>query len=230
MKNIILWAAIEKQIISKKPICLFDFSDREGETDVVYIGQTLTAKDVDFLRRDVGSPLSIYVSGQFLRNLGIFPFSEFIKEKVSNGPLRKLVESNRGHDPRFAISIDARDNFTGCSPIETAHTINSLFNLVSRADETSDDKLADTFVENFIAPGHVPVIPSAENLLKERKGHVELSITIAKIFNLPEIVVAGELIDPYSLKSMDQKTAQEFARKHNFPFLTGKDVLNKINV
>ena len=225
-----LWLEVEKQIISKKPICLYDFSDREGETDVVYVGQTLTAKDVDFLRRDVGGPLSIYVSGQFLEKFGILPFSKFIKEKVTDGPLRKLVESNRGHDPRFAISIDARDNFTGCSMIETAHTINSLYDLVSKTDQVSNGKLADIFVENFISPGHVPIIPSAENLLKERKGHVELSITIAKIFNIPEIIVAGELIDPDSLKSMNRRTAEKFAQEYNFPFITGEDVLNKVGL
>lgn len=230
MDNLSLWNTVQKQITHRNPICVFDFSDREGETDVMYIGHKLTPENVDFLRRNVGGPLSIYVSGQFLEKFGILPFSRFVKENFTQGSLLKLVESSRKHDPRFAISLDARENFTGCSPVETANTINSLYDIVTKAGKISDKELANKFVKSFIAPGHVPVIPSANNLLNERKGHVELSVTIAKIFGLPEIVVAGELIDPKNLKSMNRQTAEKFAKNQNFPFLTGEQVLKKIGL
>ena len=41
--------------------------------------------------------------------------------------------------------------------------------------------------------------------------------------------MAGELIDQNTLKSMTPDKARIFAKQHNFPFITGGDVLNLFN-
>ena len=219
------WSSIRDKIVRGSAICLFDFAGREEETDVVFVGRSVTADIVNFLRREVGGPLAVYASGTLLRRIGILPFGDFIRSLKLGPTFDALVRKSKSHDPRIAISIDARDNFTGCSPVESAHTINELFDLVKRADAMSDEDLRSKFCRCFISPGHVPVISVAEKLLEERNGHAELSLTIARHCSLPEIVVAGELVDPLTLESMKQAEAEQFAMRHRLPFLTREDVL-----
>ena len=61
------WKLIKNQLSQRKPICLYDFPDRENETDVLYIGNPVDAQTVNFLRKEVGGPLAIYLSGQFFK-------------------------------------------------------------------------------------------------------------------------------------------------------------------
>ena len=219
------WDSVNTQVHSGGPICLFDFPDREGETDVCYIGSRVNEQAVDFIRREVGGPLAVYVSGPFLQRLGITTFTNLITTSGISGSLRDLVRQNRGHDPRFAISIDARDNFTGCSPVESAHTINTLYDLVVEGTKLDDEELGRLFSDRLVSPGHIPIIRTADGLLDERKGHAELALTIARWFNLPEVVVAGELVDRVTLKTMSCESGRAFAIQHEFPYIMGTDVV-----
>ena len=176
----ISWDSIRKHLNSRKPICLFDFPYRENETDVVFIGNEIDAQNVDFLRRTVGGPLAVYVQNRFLHRIGILTFKNLIEKSDIGSPLIELVTHGRSHDPRFAISIDARDNKTGCSCIESAQTINVLYDLLVLSRKISDEKLIHNFVKRLKSPGHVPLIKAADGLLKERKGHAELAISIAQ--------------------------------------------------
>lgn len=219
------WENIKQHLTNHKPICIFDFPDREAETDVVFIGIDIDPSHVHFLRSVVGGPLALYLSGTFLKKLGIVPFVEFIRTQKTNIVLQTLTTHNRGHDPRFALSIDARDNWTGCSPIESAHTINVVYEILLKEKRLSHKQLESAFSKQLVFPGHIPVIACSEGLLDERNGHSELAMSLARCFGLPEIVVAGELISPKTLKSMNIKEARAFAKHHGFPFLTGEDIM-----
>ena len=220
------WNRVNDRLRRGLAICLYDFPGREEETDVLFIGTGVSAENVDFLRRHVGGPLAVYVSGDFLARLGVQTFRDFVRAVDACPCLKGVVEKSRSHDLRFAISIDARDNFTGCSPVESAHTINRLFELVRIAGDMSNTELVAQFCERFISPGHVPVIHVAKGLLAERKGHAELSMTIAIKHGLPTLVVAAELTDPRTLQSMRLEAAQEFASRYDMPFVTGEDVVS----
>src|SRR3989338_9911015 len=83
------WKLIKNQLSQRKPICLYDFPDRENETDVLYIGNPVDAQTVNFLRKEVGGPLAIYLSGQFFKRLGILAFTDFIKEANTKGIMKR---------------------------------------------------------------------------------------------------------------------------------------------
>jgi len=215
---------VSQQLGNGKPICLFDFPGRENETDVVYIGHPSDAGIIDFLRRDVGAPVAAFLSGQLLARLGIVTFTELVRSQ-SGGLLKRLVAQSRAHYCRFAISIDARENVTGCSAFETSRTIQLLYKVVCESTRCDDSALAQRFVDLFVVPGHVPVVRCADDLLKERRGHSELALTIARMLDLPEIAVAAELVDSSTQRSMTPDMARRFADDHDLSFVTGDDVI-----
>lgn len=220
------WENISRALEQGNPVCLYDFPDREAETDVLYIGCRVEASIIDFIRREVGGPLAVYVSGQFLGRARITTFRSLV-ESGPDGPLRELVKPNRGNDPRFAISLDARENLTGCSPHESARTVQLLYDLVCEAQSLDDRQLIRRFTETFVAPGHVPIIRIADEVLSERQGHAELALAIARLVGVPDFAVAGELVDPRTLGSMSLGRARQFAEEHNMPFIMGEDVVSR---
>jgi len=221
------WDRAAAQIQSGQPICLYDFPDREDETDVVYIGQKVTPAQVDFIRRVVGGPLAVYLLGGFLQRLGICTFVELVRSQRPSGALGGLVDHDRDHDPCFAISVDARDNRTGCSPLESAYTVNVLYELVVGSDGMSQEDLVREFAKRLVSPGHVPIVRAADTLLLGRRGHAELALTLAQMLGVPEIVVAGELTDPVAFTSMKPDVARGFAQEWGLPLLSGDDILRR---
>ncbi len=219
------WPAVEAQVRGGSLICIYDFPDREGETDVACIGRSADAQTIDFMRRQVGGIQTVYVSGAIMARLTISTYTEFVLQADSATLPTELVKMGRAHDPRFAITIDAKDNQTGCSPVEAAHTIQLLYDLVRDASSMTDQALRAYFTGHFVAPGHVSLIRGAEALLRERNGHAELSLALAKAFGFPEIATACELINPATLKSMTLDDARAFAADHKIPFVTGNDIL-----
>ena len=224
------WHRIEAQVRDGRLICIYDFPDREGETDVVCIGRSPDAQTIDFMRRQVGGIPTVYVSGQVMQRLSIPTFAQFVSSSGDESLVSKLVQQNRAHDPRFALTVDATSNKTGCSPLEVAHTIQLLYDLVSVSKEMSDEQHQTYFTHHFIAPGHVSLIRGAEGLLHERTGHAELSLTLASVFGFPEIASACELIHPLSFTSMSYEDAQRLAEHHHMPFVTGVDILKYVSI
>ena len=45
-----------------KPILLYDFDDREAETDLIYLAENIDEKAVADLRLSAGAPLTVYIS------------------------------------------------------------------------------------------------------------------------------------------------------------------------
>jgi len=222
---------IEQAIVSLrsgKPILLFDFPDREAETDLVMLGTEITWGKVDFLRRTAGAPMTVYLPYELASKLNL-PLISTASSKLSNlfPLLAQLASGSRHHDALFTFPIDHRNNRTGCSAKESVYTIQRLAHFVDcfERDEASD--LMSSFVREFRVPGHIPVIICAKDLLKTRKGHAELAMTIAEMGHLSRILVASEMIDSQTGESMNHENAILFAEEHKLLFIEGEEVYQK---
>lgn len=206
-----------------KPILLFDFEERENETDLIYYGPYINSKAVYDLRIHAGAPLSVYIDHETASKIGITIFSEMIRDldKRKYPIMHSLVRPVGGTDPRFSLTFDFRGNITGCSYFETARTIQKLSEMIV-ADNCQN------FSSEFRSPGHIPLIISSPNLIKDRNGHSELIMTIIKKAGLAPIVAASEILDMYSGNSLNYEQAKAYADLNNLVFLTGEDVM-KLN-
>lgn len=209
-----------------KPILLFDYPDREAETDLVFLAQGMTPRKVLLLRKVPGAPLTVYLPHELAAALNLPMASTAFAALHNEFPiLSELASDRRGHDPSFSFTLDHRENVTGCSAKESAHTIRRLAYYADHYKEHSATDLARSFVKEFKTPGHIPVIICAEGLLHRRNGHAELSMTIVQMGRLSKATVAAEMIHPRTGESMSRRDAIRFGEKRGIVFVEGEEVI-----
>lgn len=202
-----------------KPILLYDFDDREAETDLIYLAETIDEKAVADLRLNAGAPLTVYISWDMGEALGLDTYFAFVSENADSDSIYgALSRPTPGFDPRFSITLDFRENKTGCSHVETARTISELCSLLKNGD-------AEKFTKLFRAPGHIPIIIGSKGLLKERTGHTELIMAFAVNQGLFPMVVASEMIDATSGHSTSYEDARKYGEERGLDFIGGDELM-----
>ena len=213
------FADAARSLADGKPILLYDFDDREAETDLIYLAETIDEKAVADLRLKAGAPLTVYISWDMGQALGLDTYLDFVSENADPGSIYgALSKPTPDFDPRFSITLDFRENKTGCSHVETARTIRELCALLKSGD-------ADKFAALFRAPGHIPLIIGSKGLLKERNGHTELIMAFAINQGLFPMVVASEMIDADTGHSTSYDDAQKYAEQRGLDFIGGNELM-----
>ena len=83
----------------------------------------------------------------------------------------------------------------------------------------------EQFGKNFRAPGHTHLLLAAPRLLKDRQGHTELTVTLARLGNLNPVIVLCEMLDGMTGKALSLKKAREYAQKHGLVMVEGKEII-----
>ncbi|MBC7110082.1 MAG: 3,4-dihydroxy-2-butanone-4-phosphate synthase, partial [Archaeoglobi archaeon] len=79
------------------------------------------------------------------------------------------------------------------------------------------------FGDYFRAPGHVPVLRAADELLKARRGQTELSVAVAEIAGITPAMVICEMLDEGV--ALSKSEARRYAEKKNTVFLEGWEIV-----
>lgn len=209
-----------------EPVLIYDAPDREGETDLVLLAERATPELVRLLRKDAGGLLCAAFSDELRRRIGL-PFqSEMLQLSESRFPtLAALRRQDLRYDARsaFGVTVNHRTNFTGVPDTDRATTVRALGELARDAPHLTDLELTHRFTSEFTSPGHVPLLYAAAGLLDERKGHTELSISLARMAGLSEATVVCEMLgDSGGPRSPD--AARRYAETHGWVFLEGREI------
>lgn len=215
------WSLIRRELLSSKPILLYDSSSRESETDMVFYAKDIDYSRIYFLRREAGG-LICFVSGKLFREVLDLPFIKdvFIKNNV----LKQLCSKNPryGDSPAFNTWVNHVDSVTGITDRDRALTISRLFNVAELVYRGYSSDARELFAKEFYAPGHVPVLTSRG--LSNRKGHTELATVIALLTNLTPAMVITEMLSEGS--SLPYEDARRYASRNNYVFLEGVEVID----
>jgi 3,4-dihydroxy 2-butanone 4-phosphate synthase len=199
------------------PVCVHDFDDREGETDLVYPAHAVDADALARLRNDAGGLVCVALAHDVCDAFDL-PFAA----RAVDHP---AVGGHVGYDDRssFSLTVNHRDTHTGITDADRARTIAELGSLADAA--AAGRAGVDEFADRFRVPGHVHLLRAAEGLLAERRGHTELGLTLARAADLPPAVVVCEMLDDDSGGALAPGAARRYARDHGLPFLAGPDVV-----
>ncbi|HEV2230938.1 MAG TPA: 3,4-dihydroxy-2-butanone-4-phosphate synthase [Thermoplasmata archaeon] len=215
-----------RSLSNGEPILVYDAVDREGETDLMFLSDRATPDLVRLARRDAGGLICTAVSDGFRRRVDLPFFSELLEASARDHPvLRGLGTQRLRYDARsaFGVTINHRTNFTGVPDNDRATTIRVLGELVRDAASMGDGVLRARFVEEFSSPGHLPLLYAAPELLRERKGHTELAVSLARMASLPESVTVCEMLGD-SGGARSPEAARRYADDHGWPFLEGRTI------
>jgi 3,4-dihydroxy 2-butanone 4-phosphate synthase len=220
-------AGAARALADGEPVLVFDAADREGETDLVILSELATAELVRLLRRDAGGWICTAISDELRRRLGLPFYAELLGRAEADFPiLGPLAREELRYDRRspFGVHLHHRATYTGIPDHDRARAIRAVGELARDAGGLSDAALRQRFVSEFSAPGHLPVIYAAPGLLSERKGHTELSVSLARMAGLSESMTVCEMLgDSGGARSPD--AARAYAEAHGWPFLEGRTIV-----
>ncbi len=210
-----------------EPILIFDAADREGETDLVILSETATPELVHLLRRDAGGWICTAISDELRRRLGLPFYAELLALAAPAFPIvGALAREELRYDRRspFGVHLHHRATYTGIPDNDRATAIRALGELARDAPSLPDEALRQRFAAEFSSPGHLPVIYAAPGLLSERKGHTELSVSLARMAGLSESLTVCEMLGD-SGGARSPEAARGYAESHGWPFLEGRTIV-----
>ena len=214
-----------------EPVLLYDAPEREGETDLVILSERATPELVRLLRRDAGGLICTALPEELRARLGLPFASDLLELAEPRFPIAAALRRQRlRYDQRsaFGISVNHRTNFTGVPDNDRAVTIRSLGEVARDSPHLTDAELVRRFADEFTSPGHVPLLYAAGRLMRERKGHTELAISLARMAGLSESTTVCEMLGD-SGGPRSPRAAQRYAEDHGWLFLEGRTVAEAWN-
>lgn len=207
------------------PVLIYDFDDREGETDIAIPAVHVGKEEVAMMRMDGGGLICVAVHPKAAEKLGL-PFMHDVLRIASEKmpQIKKVADADDiKYDSRssFSLWVNHRDTFTGITDVDRALTIRRIGEVV---DEVMMGKEVD-FGREFRSPGHVALLRAADGLVYERVGQTELSVALAEMAGIAPAVAICEMLDAETGKALTKEKAMEYAEEKGIPFIDGRTVV-----
>jgi 3,4-dihydroxy 2-butanone 4-phosphate synthase / GTP cyclohydrolase II len=156
-----------------------------------------TAREVAFMIRHTSGILCTPLTGERARALSLDPMV-----RDNDAPLRTA----------FTVSVDYREGLTtGISAEERANTVRALAG-------------GNVIAGDFVRPGHVFPLIARDGGVLVRAGHTEAATDLAKLADLPQVGLLGELVnDDGTVKRLPELMA--FAREHDLKIVSIADLI-----
>ena len=215
-----------RQFRMGKPVLIYDFDDREGETDIAIPAIAVTPKDVAMMRIEGGGLICVAIHPIAAEKLGL-PFMHDVL-RVASEKMPELVKVSDARDIKydsrssFSLWVNHRNTFTGITDRDRALTIRRIGEVVDYV--MLNGKRFD-FGSEFRSPGHVALLRAADGLVYNRVGQTELSVALAEMAGIAPAVAICEMLDAESGKALSKKKAKEYAEEKGIPFVEGKEIV-----
>jgi len=201
-------------------ILLYDFDDREGETDFAICSEFIKPEHILKMRRDGGGLICTAIHHKAAERIGL-PFASDVLKITDFAEKEGAIPYDRTNHSSFSLWVNHRDTFTGITDIDRSVTAGRIAEHVKAAIEGD---LLD-FSAEFRTPGHMAILRANESLLDKRRGQTELSIALAGMAGVTPAVTICEMLDDKTGKALSKKDAIEYAKEHDLVFIEGNDVL-----
>ncbi len=209
-----------KALAEGTPVMIYDGDEREAEVDLVFHASRVDADAVYTLRTRAGGLLCYATTWTIASSLGLVWGDELIASKP---PLDRLTSKrlSYGDRPAFTIWVNYAGVRTGISDEDRSLTIRMMDRVVEKYYSEGPGSAREFFLENFQAPGHVPILASRG--LRARRGHTELSIALALLAGLRPSVAFAEMLD-YRI-SLPLEKAKRISKETGWPLVSGGEIV-----
>lgn len=202
-------------------VLLYDFDNRERETDLAMRSDMMTHQDICRMRHDGGGLICTAIPYASAKILGL-PFARDVLKNCAMVEQLGDIPYDPSNNSSFSLWVNHRDTFTGITDCDRSLTVNAL----SRAVQDTIDGNAIVFKEQFRTPGHMPILIAAEHLLDQRHGQTELSVAMAQMAGINPTITICEMLDDDSGLALSKNDAIRYAEKHGLRFIEGSEVLD----
>jgi 3,4-dihydroxy 2-butanone 4-phosphate synthase len=208
-----------------RAVLIYDFDDREGETDIAIPAFSVTPEDVALMRMDGGGLICVALHPIAMKRLKL-PFMHDIL-RIASEKMNELasisVSKDIKYDSRssFSLWVNHRDTFTGITDVDRALTIRRIGEVVDWVMMGHDFD----FGSEFRSPGHVALLRAAESLTYDRVGQTELSIALAEMAGIAPAIAICEMLDASTGKALSKEKAMEYGEQNGIPFIEGREIV-----
>jgi len=211
-----------------KFILIYDFDNRERETDFVIPSQFVSPRHIATMRKDGGGLVCTTLPYEFWSYVNL-PYLVDIFEKVSEEyPILKHLKANDiPYDAKsaFSLTINHRKTYTGITDNDRALTIREFSKVINMAKEKEPFSVMESIKNNFRSPGHVHLLNASLKGLNSRRGHTELSTYMVRLANLIPSATICEMMDDEG-GSLPKQKAMEYAKSHGITYVTGDEIID----
>lgn len=201
-------------------VLLYDFDDRERETDFAMRSDMVTARDICHMRHDGGGLICTAIAWQAAKKLKI-PFAREVLRDCAMVEQIGDIPYDPNNNSSFSLWVNHRDTFTGITDRDRTLTVNKLAEIVAETLNGGNP----SFSAGFRTPGHMPILIAAENLLSQRHGQTELSVAMAEMAGFVPAVTICEMLDDATGLALSKDDAKMYAEKNGLAFIEGSEVL-----
>jgi 3,4-dihydroxy 2-butanone 4-phosphate synthase len=209
-----------KALAAGEFILLYDFDDRERETDFAIRSDAVTPDHIRQMRKDGGGLICTAIHPLAAQRLGL-PFASDVLRATVIAEREGDIPYDRKNHSSFSLWVNHRDTFTGITDRDRALTITEIASHVKRSLNGGGVR----FHESFRTPGHCALLRAADRLLDQRKGQTELSIALAEMAGITPAVTVCEMLDDETGYALSKAGAQTYAKEHGLVFVEGPEVL-----
>lgn len=209
-----------------EPIFIYDADGREEETDIVYASGAVTHECIRFMRKNGGGLICTTVGDREAEAIGLpFLVDVFKTAQAVHPVLRMTLPDTLPYDTKsaFSITINHRKCYTGITDIDRALTVAEFGKLVAEVHAGKCESPLKAFTKGFRVPGHVFLLRTSRELLRDRNGHTELSTAMCLMAGLPPSATICEMMGDDG-KALPKPAARKFAESQGFIFLEGHEV------
>lgn len=201
-------------------ILIYDFDNREGETDFAIRSDMITWKDICRMRNEAGGLICTAIHPIAARKMGL-PFASEALRATGYAEKDGSIPYDQKNHSSFSIWVNHIDTFTGITDIDRALTANRLAAHV----ENSLNGGSMDFGSEFRTPGHMALLRANEKLLDQRRGQTELSIAIAELAGVTPCITICEMLDNETGKALSKDDARAYAEKNGLVFIGGDEIV-----
>ena len=205
-----------------KFILLYDFDDREGETDFAIRSDAVKPQDILRMRKDGGGLICTAIDPVAAEKLGL-PFASDVLEATHFAEQKGDIPYDRKNHSSFSLWVNHKKTFTGITDNDRALTVTAIAEQVRQSLNGGGAH----FSEFFRTPGHCAILRAADGLLDQRRGQTELSVAMSRMAGITPSVTICEMLDDESGYALPKAGAKAYAKKHGMVFVEGRDVLDR---
>ena len=171
-----------------------DDEDREAEGDLLGLASKVTPEKINFITQHARGLLCVPMAPETAKRLGITLMT---------------ADNTEPFGTAFTISVDAKSTSTGISAFDRATTIKQLAN-------------PKTAFDDFYHPGHIFPLIARPGGVKERNGHTEAAVDLARLAGEEPVAYICEILSADGHMAR-QPELKRLAAEYDLSFLTIKD-------
>jgi len=209
-----------------KMVLVYDFDDRERETDMTIASEFITPGILRMMRKDAGGLVCTTTPAQKASDLGLPFMSDVFADDSGKYPLLKaMAPDDIPYDntkSSFGITINHRDTYTGITDNDRALTIREFVKAVF--SEKDSEEIKKELGACFRSPGHVHLLNTSSEILKNRKGHTELCTALMYLAGVKPSATICEMMGDEG-NAMSKEDARAYAEKNDIIFIEGREII-----